>query len=202
MFGMTTPISILLISPMYNVMEMKQSLQTVIMSYHPLHIVIIIIIIIIMVLLLYYVKRVCLHENTNWCYCIYFVATIEAPVNCTEGEIRLYGGSKPNEGILHVCTNGAWGTVCLNPDWSENDAVVACRELGYSAYGLLHYKIIYKVVSYHMYFLQTIPMKIIGQMRSIPSLSLNLIVLVLKLDWVLVVRHLLHTFNIVLIIRL
>ena len=64
------------------------------------------------------------------------VATIEAPINCTEGEIRLYGGSKPNEGILHICTNGAWGTVCLNSYWSNTDTNVACHELGYTTYGM------------------------------------------------------------------
>ena len=106
------------------------------MIYHPLHIVIIITII--MVLLLYFVKRVSLDENNNQCYCIYFVATIEAPVDCTEGEIRLYGGSKPNEGILHMCTNGAWGTVCYYY-WSYSDANVACYELGFTTYGMSSY---------------------------------------------------------------
>ena len=61
MYGMTTPIP--LISPMYNVMEMKQSLQTVIMKHQPLHIVIIIIII--MVLLLYFAKRVSVLKHTS-----------------------------------------------------------------------------------------------------------------------------------------
>ena len=65
MHGMTT--SILIISPMFNVTEMKQSLQNVIMRYHPLHIVIIIIIIIIiiMVLLLYFAKSVSVRELTS-----------------------------------------------------------------------------------------------------------------------------------------
>ena len=49
---------------MYNVMEMKQSLQTVIMRYH--HIVIIIIMMMmIMVLLPYFAKRVSVLEHTN-----------------------------------------------------------------------------------------------------------------------------------------
>ena len=140
---MTT--SIPLLSPMYFVMEMKESLQTVIMWYHPFHIVIIIfLIIMVMVVLLYFVKRVSVLEHTSWSYCIYFIATIEVPVNCTEGDIRLYGGSKPNEGILHICTNGAWGTVCLNSYWSNNDANVACHELGYSSYGLFNSKIFTK----------------------------------------------------------
>ena len=70
---------------------------------------------------------------------MYFVATIEAPVNCTEGDIRLYGGSNPNEGILHICTNGAWGSVCNNNYWSNYDATVACYELSYSTYGNFSY---------------------------------------------------------------
>ena len=69
---------------------------------------------------------------------ISFIATIEAPINCTEGEIRLYGGSRPNEGILHMCANGAWGTVCYRY-WSNNDANVACYELGYTTYGMSTY---------------------------------------------------------------
>ena len=148
MYGMTMPI--LTISPMYNVMEMKQTLQTVIMTFYPIRIVIIIIIIIIiMVQLLYFAKSVSVLELTSWSFCLNVVATIEAPVNCTEGEIRLYGGSKPNEGILHICTNRAWGTVCLNSYWSYNEADVACHELGYSIYGLFNCKIIYKVVSFN-----------------------------------------------------
>ena len=86
-------------------------------------------------------KSKCLCNNKSDMFFIQtlLVATIEAPVNCTEGDIRLYGGSKPNEGILHICTNGAWGTVCLNSYWSNNEANVACRELGYTAYGILCY---------------------------------------------------------------
>ena len=36
-----------------------------------------------------------------------------------------------------MCTNGAWGAVCLNFYWrGSNAANVACNELGYSANGL------------------------------------------------------------------
>ena len=63
MYGMTMPI--LTISPMYNVMEMKQTLQTVIMTFYPIRIVVIIIIIIIMVQLLYFAKSVSVLELTS-----------------------------------------------------------------------------------------------------------------------------------------
>ena len=60
-------------------------------------------------------------------------------MNCTEGEIRLYGSSKSNEGTLHICINEAWGAVCMNAQWSNSETNVACKELGYSIYGI--YKI-------------------------------------------------------------
>ena len=64
-------------------------------------------------------------------YC--FIDTIDAPVNCTDGSIRLYDGSSTMEGILHLCANGAWGTVCSGY-WDDRDNTVACRQLGFSSY--------------------------------------------------------------------
>uniref|UniRef100_A0A1X7TYN8 SRCR domain-containing protein n=1 Tax=Amphimedon queenslandica TaxID=400682 RepID=A0A1X7TYN8_AMPQE len=57
------------------------------------------------------------------------------PVNCTDGDIRLYGGSTPNQGMLHVCSNGIWGTVCSNRYWNSIKTDVACFQLGYYSYG-------------------------------------------------------------------
>ena len=50
---------------------------------------------------------------------------------CSNGEIRLVGGSVPNEGRVEVCQNQAWGTVC-DDHWGNVDASVTCRQLGYS----------------------------------------------------------------------
>ena len=55
------------------------------------------------------------------------------PVNCTDGSIRLYGGSSAVDGILHVCANGAWGTVCSH-SWDNAENIVACRQLGFLSY--------------------------------------------------------------------
>ncbi|XP_019858318.1 PREDICTED: deleted in malignant brain tumors 1 protein-like, partial [Amphimedon queenslandica] len=57
------------------------------------------------------------------------------PANCTDGDIRLYGGSTPNQGVLHVCSNGIWGTVCSNNNWNNIETDVACFQLGYYSYG-------------------------------------------------------------------
>ena len=40
-------------------------------------------------------------------------------------QIRLTGGSNPNEGRVEVFHDGVWGTVCMN-GWDLEDAEVSC----------------------------------------------------------------------------
>ncbi len=38
-------------------------------------------------------------------------------------------------GIVEICNNGEWGTICadsIDSAWSENNAQVACKSAGYS----------------------------------------------------------------------
>ncbi len=55
-------------------------------------------------------------------------------VDCTHGEGRLVGGNNPTEGLLEVCYEGVWGTVCSDR-WSRQEVAVACRQLGFSSSG-------------------------------------------------------------------
>ena len=45
-------------------------------------------------------------------------------------DLRLVGGQTAREGRLEVKYYGVWGTVC-DDSFSDVDARVACRELGY-----------------------------------------------------------------------
>ena len=62
------------------------------------------------------------------------VALLSTNVNCTDGDLRLRGGTTSQEGNVEMCYERQWGTVC-DRYWGEPDAKVACRQLGFSSYG-------------------------------------------------------------------
>ncbi len=54
---------------------------------------------------------------------------------CQSGSVRLRSGSTEREGLVEICVNNTWGTVC-NSGWSSTDARVVCRQLGFSVAGM------------------------------------------------------------------
>ena len=56
---------------------------------------------------------------------------------CSNGEIRLEGGRSLYEGRVEICRNQRWGSVCDN-SWTNVDATVVCRHLGYSGFSNDH----------------------------------------------------------------
>ena len=60
---------------------------------------------------------------------------IFAGQSCSNGDVRLVGGSGPHEGRVEICRySGSWSTVC-DTYWSSNDAGVVCRQLGFAYEG-------------------------------------------------------------------
>ena len=55
-------------------------------------------------------------------------------VPCTNGTIQLTGSS-PVQGLVEVCLNNSWGTIC-NYGFDASDAAVVCRQLGYLPAGM------------------------------------------------------------------
>ena len=56
-------------------------------------------------------------------------------LGCTTGDVRLAGtGTSSMQGRVELCNNNRWGTVC-DDSFSATDAMVVCRQLGYSRTG-------------------------------------------------------------------
>ena len=55
-------------------------------------------------------------------------------MNCTNGDVRLVGGSNPMEGRVEICYYNQWGTIC-DDSWDSTDAGVICGQLGHSSTG-------------------------------------------------------------------
>lgn len=58
-------------------------------------------------------------------------AGVYCNVACTENDVRIVNSTSKYEGRVEVCSNGTWHPVC-DSIWSNEDASVVCRQLGFS----------------------------------------------------------------------
>ena len=49
--------------------------------------------------------------------------------------MRLFGGRNEFEGLIELCYEGDWGTVCDRPTIDDSIAEVVCRQLNLSVHG-------------------------------------------------------------------
>lgn len=55
--------------------------------------------------------------------------------SCKDGDLKLVGGGSNEEGVLKICQQEVWGTIC-NFNWDPDvDTTVACRQLGFQRTG-------------------------------------------------------------------
>ena len=61
--------------------------------------------------------------------------------SCSDGDIRLVGGSTDNEGNVQICYSNAWGSVC-DDNWGIADSNVVCHQLGFQPYGTIYFVVL------------------------------------------------------------
>lgn len=64
----------------------------------------------------------------------YLVHFLELAV-CSDGDLRLRGGISLLQGRVEICMGTVWGSIC-DSLWSDRDATVVCRQLGFSDQGM------------------------------------------------------------------
>lgn len=70
-------------------------------------------------------------------------------MQCQTGEVRIVGmGDPATEGLVQVCYEGIWGTVC-DEMWDAVDASIVCKELGFSRFRKIFLNKIFQCKSYH-----------------------------------------------------
>ena len=72
----------------------------------------------------------CTHTIRQYCSWPYRYGGVEcAGDECFDGEVRLAKGLSETKGLVEVCLDGEWSSVC-GSTWDDNDARVICRRLG------------------------------------------------------------------------
>ena len=97
------------------------------------------------------------HGTKTILQCLAFTSFLEielSPSNCSDGDVRLIGGSNEFEGTVEVCLNRVWGSVCGSNTyyyyyyyyyyhyynyWNVQEGQVVCGQLGHQRLGMQYF---------------------------------------------------------------
>ena len=65
---------------------------------------------------------------------IIFLSTVGDSLLCGDGDIRLVNQINAMDGVVEICNQNQWSTVCGDYAWTDDTsgAITACKQLGYS----------------------------------------------------------------------
>ena len=67
---------------------------------------------------------------------IFVILSLASDNNCTDGDIRLVGGSTSSEGIVEMCLGGHYGYICQDKESTDDkEGILTCEQLGYDPAG-------------------------------------------------------------------
>ncbi len=58
-------------------------------------------------------------------------ALLDPTSNCTNGDVRLMDKRNEYSGRVEFCVGGFWRSLCADEFWTDGNAQVVCRQLGY-----------------------------------------------------------------------
>ena len=61
----------------------------------------------------------------------YFILIAFWLLDCSDGQIRLVGGSNDAEGTIEICFDSLWGVISATT-WTDANTQVTCKQLGYT----------------------------------------------------------------------
>ena len=63
-----------------------------------------------------------------------FLHLFSIATTCTNDDIRISGGDNTNQGLVELCIDGKWTSIC-DDGWGSEEAKVVCKEAGFSTVG-------------------------------------------------------------------